>query len=102
METILSSAIGVCICLFGIWCFLKGQESMAEIVRDGKPQNLKGPLAILKENVSSKFTREEDADLDAVAGAGVHEFGGIAGERAGFDDVDRRPVLGQQGLADIH
>lgn len=64
MGIIISAAIGACVCLFGIWTFLKGQESMAEIIANGKPQNIKGPISLIKEGVTAAYSKTEDVDIE--------------------------------------
>lgn len=64
MEMILSVAAGVCVCLFGIWCFIKGQQSMAEIIANGKPQNIRNPVSLLKDGITAAYSHTEDADIE--------------------------------------
>jgi hypothetical protein len=64
MEIIISVVIGACVCLFGIWTFLKGQESMAEIISNGKPQNIKGPISLIKEGITAAYSQTEDVDIE--------------------------------------
>jgi hypothetical protein len=64
METIISVVTGAFVCLFGIWTFLKGQESMAEIITNGKPQNIKGPMKLIKEGITAAYSHTEDMDIE--------------------------------------
>lgn len=52
MEIVFSLVCGAAVCVFGMWAFLKGQESMAEIQNGRKPTNLKSPAAALRENLA--------------------------------------------------
>jgi hypothetical protein len=45
MILIAGAVIGACVCLFGIWAFLKGQSSMLDIVRGAKPTLFNLPAA---------------------------------------------------------
>lgn len=58
------AACGFCACAFGMWAFLKGQESMAEIISAGRPANLKGPAAALRENAAALSSKKYEYDME--------------------------------------
>jgi hypothetical protein len=64
MEIILAVMVGAGVCLFGIWAFLKGQQSMAENIANGKPQNIGGPIKLIKEAIAAGQPQTEDRELE--------------------------------------
>jgi lipopolysaccharide export LptBFGC system permease protein LptF len=64
MQIILSVIVGACVCLFGIWIFIKGQQSMAEIIANGKPENLKSPLSLIKSGLTAEQSKTEIVDIE--------------------------------------
>lgn len=62
LDIAISLVCGTCVCVFGFWAFLKGQESMADIMRNGRPANLKSPTAIMKENRKEEQIQEQQQD----------------------------------------
>lgn len=64
MNIILSVVIGACVCLFGIWAFIKGQQSMSEIITNGKPENIKSPLSLIKSGLTAEQSKTENVDIE--------------------------------------
>jgi hypothetical protein len=45
MALIAGTAIGICVCVFGMWAFLKGQSTMLDIAAGAKPALFNLPTA---------------------------------------------------------
>lgn len=69
MELILAALCGAGVCAFGMWAFLKGQRSMAEIARQGAPEPLHGPVSMLgdalRREQGAKAEEGENVDFAA-------------------------------------
>lgn len=65
MGTVISILCGAAVCAFGMWAFLKGQNSMAEIRHGRPPANLKGPAAVLRETLAQARDEKEKSDYAA-------------------------------------
>lgn len=46
MQEILGLACGCAAAVFGIWAFLRGQRSMAQILHGGEPEGLRGAAVL--------------------------------------------------------
>ncbi|MDR3644671.1 MAG: hypothetical protein P4M02_06320 [Clostridia bacterium] len=82
MEIILGLFAGAGVCGFGMWAFLRGQRSMAEIRSGGEPEAIKGPIALLREASGAAPKRAEpdySGQLRAMFGEGTP---GARGERS--------------------
>lgn len=56
-------AAGAAVCVFGIWAFLRGQKSMAEIYRVGEPEPLHGPGHALHELLAKEKCEKPEPDF---------------------------------------
>ena len=75
-NELISIGCGTIVCLFGIWAFLKGQTSMAEIIHGGKPGNLKGPAAMVKEGRAEAEERAKQENMERQLRSMFSEPGG--------------------------
>lgn len=59
MQEILGLACGCAAAVFGIWAFLRGQRSMAQILRGGEPEGLRSPAVLPKKDGESGGYEEQ-------------------------------------------
>ena len=50
MVLIAGAIAGACVCVFGMWAFLKGQGVMLDLGRGAKPSLFTMPAALAKKN----------------------------------------------------
>lgn len=55
-SVVIGMATGMAVCFFGMWAFLKGQRSMAEIYEKGKPETV-GPAAVIEKIADARGKR---------------------------------------------
>lgn len=59
---VLGPVLGACVCVFGIWCFIRGQQNMREVIIGEIPQQIRTPVKAVADEVTQIKTESDMPD----------------------------------------
>lgn len=70
LEILTGVAVGMIVCVFGMWCFIKGQHDAISIMHSELPEQIKSPVQAItgsveaiKENKAAAEAEDQLANL---------------------------------------
>lgn len=52
-DILIGVLAGVCVCVFGMWCFIHGQQNAIQVLQEQQPEQIKTPVQIVKKEVKA-------------------------------------------------
>jgi len=72
LEILIGLACGMAVCVFGLFCFIKGQRNALQLQRNEIPEDIRGPIAAFNDAVVEAQEREANGQF-AQKGADLME-----------------------------
>ena len=60
LDMIIGIALGMAVCLFGLWCYIKGQGNAILLLQDKQPQQVKTPVQVISEGAQAVGEKIEE------------------------------------------
>jgi hypothetical protein len=51
IDVLISAAAGIFVCIFGMWCFIRGQQNALQMARKEIPVQIRNPVQVAVEGI---------------------------------------------------
>jgi hypothetical protein len=80
IEILISVPVGMIICIFGMWCFIRGQQNGLQMARKEIPVQIRNPVQVAVEGIQDVAKDVKDSKRIADYNTQVQNMQNFSGE----------------------